>query len=58
MGDKEMPADQIDALVSTAQAQGFVQQEGDHLTSALRMESGKLQLNGKALDLPMFMPRH
>lgn len=58
MGDQDMPADQIDALVSTAQAQGFVQQEGDHLTSALRMESGKLQLNGKALDLPMFMPRH
>lgn len=53
MGQKDMPADQIDAMVGMAEKQGFVQQEADHLITAVRMESGKLQLNGKALDLPM-----
>lgn len=54
MGQEDMAVDEIDALLGMAQAQGFVQQDGDHLASAVRMESGQLQLNGKALDLPMF----
>ncbi|MCB1974249.1 MAG: DUF945 family protein, partial [Burkholderiaceae bacterium] len=56
MGQQDMPAEQIDAMVGMAQAQGFVQQEAEHLTSAVRLEGGKLQLNGKALDLPMLKP--
>ena len=35
-----MPAEQIDAMVGMAQAQGFVQQEAEHLTSAVRLEGG------------------
>lgn len=58
MGQKDMPADQIDAMVGMAQAQGFVKQEADQLITAVRMEGGKLQLNGKALDLPMLKPAH
>ena len=30
----------------------------DQLITAVRMEGGKLQLNGKALDLPMLKPAH
>ena len=39
-------------MVGMAQAQGFVKQEGTHLTSAVRVEGGKAVLNGKAIDLP------
>ena len=45
-------------MVGMAQAQGFVKQEADQLITAVRMEGGKLQLNGKALDLPMLKPAH
>ncbi|MGP1630789.1 MAG: YdgA family protein, partial [Giesbergeria sp.] len=54
--DKEMPADQIDSMVGMGQAQGILQQEGDQLISAVRLEGGKLQLNGKSIDLPSLLP--
>ena len=58
VGQEEMADDQIDAVLGMAQAQGLVQQEDDHLVGAVRMEGGQLQLNGKALDLPMFRLTH
>lgn len=51
-GEKEVPAEQIDAMLGMAQAQGFVQQDGEHLSSALRFEGGTLKVNGKTIPLP------
>ena len=51
-GEKEVPAEQIDAMLGMAQAQGFVQQDGEHLSSALRFEGGTLKVNGKTIALP------
>lgn len=51
-GQKDAKPEDIDAMVGMAQAQGFVKQEGTHLTSAVRVEGGKAVLNGKAIDLP------
>ncbi|WP_369749867.1 DUF945 family protein [Acidovorax sp. NO-1] len=40
-------------MLGMAQAQGFVQQDGAHLVSAVRMENGKVVLNGKEIAVPM-----
>lgn len=52
-GTKAPEPQDLDAMLGMAQAQGFVKQEGAHLTSALRMENGKVVLNGKEIALPM-----
>ncbi len=52
-GQKDPKPEDIDAMLGMAQAQGFVKQEGSHLTSAVRMEDSKVVLNGKPIDLPM-----
>jgi uncharacterized protein YdgA (DUF945 family) len=52
-GQKAPKPEDIDAMLGMAQAQGFVKQEGTHLTSAVRMEDSKVVLNGKPIDLPM-----
>ena len=51
-GQKDAKPEDIDAMVGMAQAQGFLKQDATHLTSAVRMEGGKTELNGKAIDLP------
>lgn len=52
-GTKAPKPEDIDAMVGMAQAQGFVKQDGAHLTSAMRMEDGKVVLNGKEIAVPM-----
>ncbi|WP_440107597.1 YdgA family protein [Acidovorax sp. BL-A-41-H1] len=51
-GQQAPKPEEIDALVGMAEAQGYIQQEASHLTSAVRMEDGRVVLNGKAADLP------
>lgn len=51
-GQKAPKPEDIDAMLGMAQAQGFVKQEAAHLTSAVRMEDGKVVLNGKPIDVP------
>ena len=51
-GQKDAKPEDLDAMVGMAQAQGFVKQDATHLTSAVRLEGGKAELNGKAIDLP------
>ncbi|MNV74673.1 hypothetical protein D3C71_1679140 [compost metagenome] len=51
-GQKAPKPEDIDAMLGMAQAQGFVKQEAAHLTSAVRMEDGKVVLNGKQIDVP------
>ncbi len=51
-GQKAPKPEDIDAMLGMAQAQGFVKQEGNHLTSAVRMEDSKVVLNGKPIDVP------
>ena len=36
-----------------AQASGYARLEGEHLTSALKIEGGQMSLNGKPMALPM-----
>lgn len=55
-GTKVPKPEEIDAMLGMAQAQGFVKQDGAHLTSAVRMEDGKVVLNGKEIAVPL-MPR-
>ncbi len=52
-GDAEVKPEDVDAMLGMAQATGYARIEGDHLTSALRMQDGQLTLNGKAIPLPM-----
>lgn len=52
-GDKAPPPQHLEAMLGMAQAQGFVQQDGAHLVSAVRMENGKVVLNGKEIAVPM-----
>ncbi len=47
-----MPAEQIDGLIDMVTAQGYVVQEADQLSTALRFEGGQLQLNGKTIPMP------
>jgi len=42
-------------MIGMAQAAGYVRQEGDNLTSSLKMEGGQAKLNGRVMDLPNFM---
>lgn len=51
-GQQAPKPEDINALVGMAEAQGYIKQEATHLTSAVRMEDGKVVLNGKAADLP------
>ncbi len=51
-GQQAPKPEDINALVGMAEAQGYIKQEAAHLTSAVRMEDGKVVLNGKAADLP------
>ena len=53
---RDMPAEQIDSMVGMAEARGFVRQDGEQLSSALRLEGGALQVNGKPIALPGFSP--
>ncbi|RYF55780.1 MAG: DUF945 family protein, partial [Comamonadaceae bacterium] len=52
-GTKAPKPEEMDMMLGMAQAQGFVKQEGNHLTSAVRMEDGKVVLNGKEIAVPM-----
>ena len=52
LGQKDLPPEQIDALLRAGVAQGFLRQEGDRLSSALKLEGGRLELNGKPMALP------
>jgi hypothetical protein len=54
-GQEEFKAEDMDGLIGMAQAAGYVRQEGDNLTSSLKMEGGQAKLNGKVMDLPNFM---
>lgn len=51
-GQQAPKPEDLEALLGMAQAQGFVKQEAAHLTSAVRMEDGKVVLNGKPIDVP------
>jgi uncharacterized protein YdgA (DUF945 family) len=55
-GQKAPKPENIDAMLGMAQAQGFVKQDGAHLTSAVRMDGGKVVLNGKPINVP-FVPQ-
>ena len=48
-----MSSDQMDAFLSMAETQGYVRQEGEDITSALRFEDGSLHINGKPRALPL-----
>ncbi|MDA8447154.1 YdgA family protein [Paracidovorax valerianellae] len=52
VGQKEMKAEDMDAMIGMAQAAGYLRQESDNLVSVLKMEAGQVKLNGKAIDLP------
>ena len=52
-GTKVPKPEEMDAMLGMAQAQGFVKQDGAHLTSAMRMENGKVVLNGKEIAVPL-----
>lgn len=52
VGKKDMKSEDMDAMIGMAQAAGFLRQEGDSLTSVVKMEAGQVKLNGKAIDLP------
>lgn len=52
-GGAEVKPEEVDAMLGMAQATGYARIEGDHLTSALKMQDGQLTLNGKAIPLPM-----
>ena len=52
-GTKAPEPQHLEAMLGMAQAQGFVQQDGAHLVSAVRMENGKVVLNGKEIAVPM-----
>lgn len=51
-GKKDMKSEDMDAMIGMAQAAGFLRQEGDNLTSVVKMEAGQVKLNGKSIDLP------
>lgn len=52
-GTKVPKPEEMDVMLGMAQAQGFVRQEGNHLTSAVRIEDGKVVLNGKEIAVPL-----
>ena len=54
-GQEEFKAEDMDGMIGMAQAAGYVRQEGDNLTSSLKMEGGQAKLNGKVMALPNFM---
>lgn len=54
-GQEEFKSEDMDGMIGMAQAAGYVRQEGDLLTSSLKMEGGQAKLNGKVMDLPNFM---
>ena len=52
-GKPEVTADDVQGMVGMAQASGYARLEGEHLTSALKIEGGQMSLNGKPMALPM-----
>ena len=54
-GQEEFKSEDVDGMIGMAQAAGYVRQEGDNLTSSLKMEGGQAKLNGRVMDLPNFM---
>lgn len=52
-GKPEVTADDVEGMVGMAQASGYARLEGEHLTSALKIEGGQMTLNGKPMALPM-----
>ena len=54
-GHEEFKSEDVDGMIGMAHAAGYVRQEGDNLTSSLKMEGGQAKLNGRVMDLPNFM---
>ena len=54
-GGAEVQPGEVDAMLGMAQATGYARIEGDHLTSAFKMQDGQVTLNGKPIALPMGM---
>ena len=54
-GQEEFKSEDVDGMIGMSQAAGYVRQEGDNLTSSLKMEGGQAKLNGRVMDLPNFM---
>ncbi|MBN9341699.1 MAG: DUF945 family protein [Comamonadaceae bacterium] len=52
-GKPEATADDVEGMVGMAHASGYARLEGEHLTSALKIEGGQMTLNGKPMALPM-----
>lgn len=48
-----MSSEQMDAFLRMAETQGYVRQDGDDITSALRFQNGLLHINGKPSALPL-----
>lgn len=42
----------IDAMLTMAESQGFLKQEASQVTSVVRMQEGKVVLNGKEINVP------
>lgn len=53
VGQAELPEDQLNTMIGAAHAAGYLVQEGEQLTSKLRMQAGQPMLNGKPFELPM-----
>ena len=51
-GKPEAKEKDVDAMVGMAQSAGYVLQEGEFLTSAIKLQGGQLTLNGKTTPLP------
>ena len=50
---KEVEPEHLDALVDMATGSGYVKAEGDYLTANLKVQDGKMNLNGVTKPLPM-----
>lgn len=51
-GKPDVKPQEVDAMVGMAQSAGYLRQEGELLTSSVKLESGQLVLNGKTMPLP------